>query len=165
MRWALALPALLLAGQPAHAEYGATRWSMLVDEVVAAAGSDARKVKDKRDKRILDHRMLAESTVQDGGIAYTASYYFGEDGKGLTMVNLVPEAPERTCAATLAAFTERLGPASEQQSREVFPGLVESKSLWRTGPGEEIVEYLDVQIRGSSSHCQVLYQQRDFQNN
>jgi hypothetical protein len=156
---------LLLAGQPALAEYGATRWGMTTDEVVAAVGGDARKVKDKRDERLFEHRKLAESTLEDKGIEYTASYFFGEQGTGLTMVNLVPAAPEKTCAATLAAFAERFGTPSEQQSREVFPGLVESVTLWRTGPGDEFVDYNVVQIRGRASHCRVLYQQRDFAKN
>jgi len=159
----LALPALLLAGPQAHAEYPGTRWGMTPDEVLAAIGADARKVKDKRDDRLLGHQKLAVSTLQDGGIDYAAAYYFGEQGTGLTMVYLLPKTPEKDCAAMRKTYGERLGPADGQKSREVFPGLEEEKILWRTGPGDEIAEYIEVRIRGSVSHCQMLYQQRDFE--
>jgi hypothetical protein len=162
--WLIAAPVLLAAAQPALADYGPTRWGMNVDAVIAAVGGDARKVKDIKDKRILDHKLFVMSTLEDGGIAYEASYFFGKKGEGLSMVNLVPAVPETHCTATRAAFVERLG-AGVESSKTVFEGLVQSGITWRTGPGEEVVEYLEVRLFGKASHCQVLYQQRDETKN
>jgi hypothetical protein len=162
MRWIIALAALLLPGHAAHAEYGATRWGMTPDEVVAAVGGDAKIVRDKKDKRVLDHKRLVASNVEVAGLVYEVSYFFGKDGKGLTMVDLVPSNPETNCAATRAAFTERLGKGVEEKRPAIMPGLDQNVILWRTGPGEEIVEYIEVFVFEKASHCKVLYQQRDL---
>lgn len=159
-----AAAALLFAAQPAFAEYGPTRWGMSAEDVIAAVGGDARKVKDIKDKRILDHKLFVMSNHEDGGIPYEASYFFGKKGEGLSMVNLVPAAPESNCAATRAAFVERLGEGIER-SETLIEGLEQSSITWRTGPGEEVVEYLQVRLFGKTSHCQVLYQQRDGTKN
>ncbi len=163
--WLAALPVLLLAGQAAHAEYGATRWDMTPDEVVAAVGGDARKVKDKRDQRSLNHQKLATSTFSEGGIAYVANYYFGEKGKGLTLVRIEPASPEQHCEAMLAAYTERLGPGIDQPRPMVMPNLSNTSVQWRTGPGEEVAEYTAIRINGRMRYCHVLHQQRDFVQN
>jgi hypothetical protein len=162
--WLIAAPALLFAAAPALADYGPTRWGMNAEEVIAAVGGDARKVKDNKDKRILDHKRFVMSNHEDGGIAYEASYFFGKKGDGLSMVNLVPTAPESNCAATRSAFLERLGEGIER-SETLIGGLEQSSITWRTGPGEEVVEYLQVRLFGNTSHCQVLYQQRDATKN
>lgn len=161
----LALPALLLAGQAVHAEYGATRWGMTADEVVAAVGGDVRKVKDKRDQRSLGHQRLATSTFTQGGIAYVANYYFGEKGKGLTLVRIEPAAPEQDCEAMLAAYTARLGPGIDQQQPIVAPNFSNTSVQWRTGPGEEVAEYTAIRINGRMRYCHVLHQERDFVQN
>lgn len=163
--WLVALPALLLAGQAAHAEYGATRWGMTADEVVAAVGTDARKVKDKPDQRSLGHQKLATSTFSEDGIAYVANYYFGERGKGLTLVRIEPAAPEQDCEAMFAAYTARLGPGIDQSRPEILPNLVNTSVQWRTGPGEEVAEYTAIRINGRMRYCHVLHQQRDFVQN
>lgn len=155
---------LVVAAQPALADYGPTRWGMNADEVITAVGGDARKVKDNKDKRILDHKLFVMSNLEDGGIRYEVSYFFGRKGDGLTMVNLVPAAPESNCAATRAAFVERLG-AGTERSETLMEGLEQSSITWRTGPGDEVVEYLQVRLFGETSHCQVLYQQRDETKN
>jgi hypothetical protein len=163
-RYGLAAAALALAGQPALAEYGPTRWGMTPDEVIAAVGGDARKVKDDKGKRILDHKLFVMSKREDGGMTYEVSYFFGKDGKGLSMVNLVPPTSDANCAATRAAFTQRLG-AGAERSKTVIEGLVQSSITWPTGPGEEVVEFLEIRLFGSARHCQVLYQQRDGTKN
>lgn len=163
--WLAPLPVLLLAGQAAHAEYGATRWGMTSDEVVAAVGADARKVKDKRDERSLNHRKLVTSTFTQGGIAYVANYYFGEKGKGLTLVRIEPAAPERDCEAMFAGYTARLGPGRDQPAPMIVPNLSNTSIQWRTGPGEEVAEYTEVRLNGRIRYCHVLHQQRDFVQN
>jgi hypothetical protein len=162
--WLIAAPVLLVASQPALADYGPTRWGMNAEEVIAAVGGDARKVKDIKDKRILDHKLFVMSNLEDGGVAYEVSYFFGKKGDGLSMVNLVPAEPETNCAATRAAFVERLGKGIER-SENLIEGLVQSGITWRTGPGSQVVEYLEVRLFGNTSHCQVLYQQRDETKN
>lgn len=162
MRWAIAGAALLFASQPALAEYETTRWGMSADEVITAVGSTAQKVKDKKDKRILNHKLFVMSTFEEAGVAYEVSYFFGTDGKGLTMVNLVPAEPETNCAAARAAFIERLGPGAESKRPAVVEGLEQTGIQWRTGAGEEVVEFAEVRLFGKAAHCQVLYQQREF---
>lgn len=163
--WTLALPTLLLAGQPALAEYGTTRWGMTADEVVAAVGGDARKVKDKRDERSLNHQKLVTSTFTEGGIAYVANYYFGEKGKALTLVRIEPVAPEQDCEAMFAAYTARLGPGINQPRPMIVPDLTNTSLQWRTGPGDEVAEYTDVRFNGRMRYCHVLHQERDFVKN
>jgi hypothetical protein len=162
--WLIAAPTLLFAAAPALADYGPTRWGMTAEEVIAAVGGDARKVKDNKDKRILDHKLFVMSNHADGGVAYEVSYFFGKKGEGLSMVNLVPAEPETNCAATRAAFVERLGKGAER-SETLIEGLEQSSITWRTGPGSQVVEYLQVRLFGNTSHCQVLYQQRDETKN
>jgi hypothetical protein len=162
---AIAGAVLLIAGQPALADYGATRWGMSAEDVIAATGGDARKVKDNKDKRILDHRLFAMSTFEDGGITYEVSYFFGKDGKGLTMVNLVPADPENNCADTRIAFLGRLGAGIESKSPPVVEGLEQTGIAWRSGVGDEMVEYAEVRLFGKAAHCQVLYQQRQSTEN
>jgi hypothetical protein len=161
----LAVVALLGASQPAHAEWGATRWGMTVDEVLAAAGDTARTVEDEPDQRIHEQRRYATSTVMQDGIEFTVSYYFARRSRGLTMVRLEPVAVEY-CSPMRTALTQRLG-AGIDQSRS--PGGSEmSKRFsvelihWPTGPGDEVVELTEVRIDGNQMFCHILYQQRDF---
>jgi hypothetical protein len=165
VRAAIAGAALLMVAQPALADYGPTRWGMSAEEVIAAVGGDARKVKDVKDKRILEHKRFVMSNHEDGGIAYEASYFFGKKGEGLSMVNLAPAAPESNCAATRAAFLERLGPGAESKSPPVVEGLEQTAITWRTGAGDEVIEFAEVRLFGKAAHCQVLYQQRQFTEN
>ncbi|MBI1403089.1 MAG: hypothetical protein GC147_07745 [Porphyrobacter sp.] len=163
--WPAALPALLLAGQAAHAEYGATRWGMTPDAVVAAVGADAHLVRDNRDERSLNHRKLATSTFTEDGIAYVANYYFGEKGKGLTLVRIEPAAPEQDCEAMLAAHTARLGPGIVQPKSIMTDDFSAKTIQWRTGPGEQVAEYTEVRLGGRMRYCHVLHQERDFVQN
>jgi hypothetical protein len=165
MRRLLPLAALLFAAQPALAEYRATRWGMTPDEVVAAVGADARKVKDKRDERSLNHQKLATSTFTEGGIAYVANYYFGEKGKGLTLVRVQPAAPEQDCEAMLAALVARLGPGTLQPNSLATLNFTTTNTQWRTGPGEQVAEHTEIRLNGRMRYCHMLYQQRDFVQN
>lgn len=158
----LALAALILAGQPALAEYGSTRWGMTPDEVRAAVGGDARAVRDKKDQRVFNHQRLVASTTAEAGIVYDVSYYFGTDGKGLTMAELVPPTPAKDCAVMRAAYMQRFGPGEEQRRDLGMPGLDLNVIQWRTGPGDEIVRYVETFVLGTTSSCKVLYQQRAF---
>ena len=157
----LVLAALLLAGQPALAEYGNTRWGMTPDEVREAVGGDARSVRDKKDERVFNHKRLVASTTNEAGLVYEVSFFFGTDGKGLTMVELEPPSPAKDCAAMRAAYTQRLGPG-EEEKRDGIPGLDMNVIQWRTGPGDEIVRYLEAFVLGTASLCKVVYQQRTF---
>jgi hypothetical protein len=161
----LLLAALLAAGQPALAEYETTRWGMTPDEVVAAMGGDTERVRDKKDKRILDHQRLAASTIEQDGLRYEVSYFFGKDGKGLTMVSLIPVTTDINCAATRDAFTRRYGTPEELKRPQVVEGLDQNTLVWRTGPVEELVEYLEIVLFGKMRHCQILYQQTDGTRN
>ncbi len=158
----LALAVLLMAGQPALAEYGNTRWGMTPDEVRETVGGDARSVRDKKDERVFNHKRLVASTSNEAGLVYEVSYFFGTDGKGLTMVQLVPPSPAKDCAAMRAAYTQRLGPGEEQKRDLGTPGLDMNVIQWRTGPGDEIVRYVEAFVFGTASICKVVYQQRAF---
>lgn len=162
MHRTLVFASLLLAGQPALAEYGNTRWGMTPDEVRDAVGGDARSVRDKKDERVFNHKRLVASTTDEAGLVYDVSFFFGTDGKGLTMVELVPPSPAKDCAAMRAAYTQILGPGEEQKRDLGMPGLDMNVILWRTGPGDEIVRYLEAFVHGTASICKVVYQQRTF---
>lgn len=165
MRRLLPLAALLFAAQPALAEYSTTRWGMTPDEVVTTIGGDAKRVREDKDKRVLDHKRLATSTIEQDGIDYEVNYFFGKDGNGLTMVSLLPVVSDTNCAATRDAFTARFGTGEELKRPAVVPGLDQNTTIWRTGPGEELVEYLEIILFDKMRHCQVLYQQRDETKN
>lgn len=165
MRRMLLLAALLVAAQPALAEYEATRWGMTPDEVVAAMGGVAKRVRDDKDKRVLDHKRLAISRIEQDGVDYEVNYFFGKDGKGLTMVSLRPVVTDINCAATRNAFSRRYGAPEEIKRPQVVEGLDQNTLVWRTGPGEELVEYLEIVLFGKMRHCQILYQQTDGTRN
>ncbi len=160
----LALPALLAISQPVHAEWGSTRWDMTVDDVIAAVGGSAGKVADDEGMRVHGHQRLAASTLQQGGIEYLVSYYFGKRGRGLTMVRLEPAALA-DCTAMRAAYTETLGPGVDQSNRELGDGFIVELVHWPTGPGAEVVELTEVRVMGDQKACHLLYQQRDFVQN
>lgn len=160
----LLVPALLVLSQPAHAEWGATRWDMTVGDVVAAVGETARKVPDDRGDRVHDQQRLATSTLRQDGIEYQVSYYFGKRGRGLTMVRLQPAAVV-DCTAMRAVYTEKLGPGVDQSSREFGDAFIVELIHWPTGPGEEVIELTEVRVDGEQMVCHVLYQQRDFVKN
>jgi len=160
----LAIPALLGIGQPLHAEWGATRWDMTVEGVLAAVGTSAKKVADEKDNRVHDQKRVVAATVVQDGITYEADYYFGKRGRGLTMVRLSPVAVS-DCDAMRAAYTERFGPGVDQSSKELPPDFQVELIHWPTGPGEEVVELTEVRINGQQRLCHVLYQQRDFYKN
>ncbi len=165
MRRILLLAAMLFAAQPALAEYETTRWGMTPDEVIAAVGGDAKRVRDNKDKRILDHKRLAASSIERDGIKFEVNYFFGKDGKGLTMVSMLPVVTDANCAATRNAFSRRYGTPEELKRPQVVQGLDQNTLVWRTGPGEELVEYLEIVLFGQMRHCQVLYQQTDETRN
>lgn len=160
----LAIPALLAVSQPLHAEWGATRWDMTADDVLAAVGTSAKKVADEKGKRVHDQKRLVAATLEQDGITYEVDYYFGKRGRGLTMVRMSPVAVT-DCTAMRAAYTEKLGPGVDQSNKELPPTLQLDLIHWPTGPGEEVVELSEVRINGVQRLCHVLYQQRDFYKN
>jgi hypothetical protein len=157
----VAFSAALAFSQPAHAEWGSTRWDMTVDDVVASVGATSRKVADDKGDRVNDQKRLVISTATQDGIAYEVEYYFGKRGRGLTMVRLKP-ATLKDCTAMRAAYTEKLGPGIDQSSKELPLSFAIELIHWPTGPGEEVVELTEVRIGGEQKACHVLYQQRDF---
>lgn len=159
-----AVLALAITAQPAKAEWGATHWGMTVREVVAAVGGDARKVRDRRDDRVLDHRLLAKSSHTEDGIAYTAEYFFGSDGRGLTMVRLVPVSTA-DCGAMQAAQEARFGRGSDRSQGAIGSPLRIQATYWLTGPGEQRVDTSTALVQQQPMLCHVLYQQRDFYSN
>ncbi len=157
----LALCILGMAPSPAQATWNGTQWGMSVDQVIATIGESASKVRDERDKRILNTHRLVTSHDTREDLHYTVDYFFTPRDKRLTKVNLKPEPAE--CPIARAAFAVTLGEGDQQEKRiEIAPdrpAIIEFKQVWQDPAGQGTVSYLSVSFDSDLRFCQILFEE------
>lgn len=164
-----AVAAALAFAQPAAAEWGPTRYGMDVQEVIAAVGGNMERTPDRSGRRVHEHQELVVGTIVESGIEYEINFYFGRNGRALSMVRLQP-SDLADCGAMRAAYTSRWGAGEDQGSQIGGEGGFAVINIdlihWPTGSGDEVIELTALTLsKDEPTHCQILYQQRDFVDN
>lgn len=119
VRTILAAGLIALAASQAAASWADVAWDMDVDAVIAQAGGNVVKAKDKKDLRIHKMRRLAAGTQMLGEHEYEVDYYFAKKPKTLTMVKIEP-VDKANCDAMIAHFQAQLGAVEvEKKTRKL----------------------------------------------
>jgi hypothetical protein len=137
MRLLLAL-ILMAFATPAMADWQYTRWGMTVDEVVAASGGSATKIKDRKDDRVRDLPRLAVGTTKEGDVTFDVEFYF-EKNK-LRLIRYAPTG-SMDCLGEEKFLLERFGPAESTEKVKEFRNqnlvlLKTASRVWRL-PGDD----------------------------
>jgi hypothetical protein len=126
MRKMLAAAALLLPAMPAMANWGATRWGMTPEQVIAAVpGAAATAAGNGTDVRGM--HQLASAPYRDGDIETDASFLFDPKDNKLVFVGLTPR-DHGQCGAYEKRLVARYG--TGKASGQELGGLKLGKIEW-----------------------------------
>lgn len=144
---------------PLSAQEQGWNWGMGVDEVIAAVNG-TKKVKEKKDQRILGAHRLAEGTTEVDGVPFKTAFYFDPATKGLSKVNHTPSVDN--CLAARDAIAARLGEGKvEMKSDAILPGrqlLNQENRLWSEPLHGGTINYVSVSFGDDLQYCQILHE-------
>lgn len=146
--------ALLVGSSVLYADWGSTHWGDSVEQVIAAAGGNAKLDRGNRDQRVFDQDRLASSTGELNGIAVRTEYFF--DAKsGLSLVQASPQ-DVGGCKRFVESFM-RLGKPDSQDVKPMPPFVLKT---WEWADAANNLKTQLVLIEGvkvSFAPCHVTY--------
>jgi hypothetical protein len=79
----------------ASADWGWTRWTMGVDQVVAGSGGKLTKMRGREGQRVHGWELMATGPLTYEGFKFNAEFFFDMDGKALKVVRLTLVDPSQ----------------------------------------------------------------------